>query len=67
MRYYRMPTFLMGPSRYEPITERITFNIDAVSDNADKSELQYLLKMAVERCPVMSSMSHRINVEATIN
>jgi uncharacterized OsmC-like protein len=51
----------------EPITEGITFNIDAVSDNADKSELQQLLNMAEERCPAIYSMSHRINVEATIN
>ncbi|HXV89621.1 MAG TPA: OsmC family protein [Nitrososphaeraceae archaeon] len=51
----------------EPISEGITFNIDAVSDNADKSELQQLLHMAEERCPAIYSMSHRINVEATIN
>jgi uncharacterized OsmC-like protein len=51
----------------EPITEGITFRIDAVSDNADKSALQQLLKMAEERCPAVYSMSHRINVEATIN
>lgn len=50
----------------EPITEGITFRIDAVSDNADKSALQQLLKMAEERCPAVYSMSHRINVEATI-
>lgn len=51
----------------EPITEGITFRIEAVSDNADKSALQQLLKMAEERCPAVYSMSHRINVEATIN
>lgn len=51
----------------EPITEGITFRIDAVSDNADKSELQQLLKMAEERCPAVYSMSHPINVEATIS
>ena len=50
----------------EPITEGITFRIDAVSDNADKSKLQKLLKMAEERCPAVYSMSHIINVEATI-
>lgn len=50
----------------EPITEGITFRIDAVSDNADKSKLQQLLKMAEERCPAVYSMSHIINVEATI-
>ena len=51
----------------EPITEGITFRIDAVSDNADKSKLQQLLKMAEERCPAVYSMSHIINVEATVN
>ena len=51
----------------EPITEGITFTIDAVSDNADKSQLQQLLKMAEERCPAIYSMSHLINVEAVIN
>ena len=51
----------------EPITEGITFRIDAVSDTADKSKLQELLKMAEERCPAVYSMSHIINVEATIN
>ena len=51
----------------EPITEGITFRIDAVSDNADKSKLQQLLKMAEERCPAVYSMSHPIAVEATIS
>lgn len=34
--------------------------------NADKSDLQQLLKMAEEGCPAIYSMSHIINVEATI-
>ncbi|HEX9319965.1 MAG TPA: OsmC family protein, partial [Nitrososphaeraceae archaeon] len=51
----------------EPITEGIIFRIDAVSDNADKSQLQQLLKMAEERCPAIYSMAHQINVEAAIN
>jgi uncharacterized OsmC-like protein len=51
----------------EPITEGITFKMNAESDNADKSELQRLLKMAEERCPAVYSMSHVINVDATIN
>lgn len=50
----------------EPITEGITFRIDANSDSVDKSELQRLVKMAEERCPAMYSMSHVINVDATI-
>jgi uncharacterized OsmC-like protein len=51
----------------EPITEGITFRINAESDNADKSELRRLLKMAEERCPAMYSMSHAIKVDATVN
>jgi uncharacterized OsmC-like protein len=51
----------------EPITEEITFRINANSENADKSDLQRLLKMAEERCPAMYSMSHAIKVDATIN
>ena len=51
----------------EPITEGITFRINANSDNADKPELQRLLRMAEERCPAMYSMSHAIKVDATIN
>ena len=51
----------------EPITEGITFKIDAESDNADKSELERLLKLADERCPAMYSVSHFIKVDATIN
>ena len=51
----------------EPITEGITFRINAESDNADKSELRRLLKMAEERCPVMYSMTHAIKVDATVN
>ena len=51
----------------EPITEGITFKIEADGDNADKSELQQLLKIAEKKCPAMYSMSHIINVDATIN
>jgi uncharacterized OsmC-like protein len=51
----------------EPITEGITFRINAESDNANKSELRQLLRMAEERCPAMYSMSHVIKVDATIN
>ena len=51
----------------EPITEGITFKIEADGDNADKSELQRLLKIAEQKCPAMYSMSHIINVDATIS
>jgi uncharacterized OsmC-like protein len=50
----------------EPITEGINFNVEAESENADKTKLQELLGMAEERCPAMYSMSHKINVDARI-
>ena len=50
----------------EPITEGITFQIDAQSENANNLKLQEILKMAEERCPAMYSMSHKIDVNATI-
>ena len=49
----------------EPITEGISFEIDAESNNADKQKLQ-VVKMAEERCPAMYSMSHVIKVNAQI-
>ena len=50
----------------EPITEGISFEIDAESSNADKQKLQEVVKMAEERCPAMFSMSHVIKVNAQI-
>ena len=50
----------------EPITEGINFKVEAQSENADKSQLQEILRMAEERCPAMYSMSHKINVDARI-
>jgi uncharacterized OsmC-like protein len=50
----------------EPITEGISFQIDAQSDNADKQRLQEIVKMAEERCPAMYSMMHVIKVDARI-
>ena len=35
----------------EPITEGISFEIDAQAENADKQRLQEILKMAEERLP----------------
>jgi uncharacterized OsmC-like protein len=49
-----------------PITEGISFEIDAESNNADKETLQEVVKMAEERCPAMYSMSHLIKVNAQI-
>src|SRR5919198_6519190 len=49
----------------EPITEGINFEIEAKSDNADKQQLQELVRMAEERCPAMYSMKHEIDVNAT--
>ena len=50
----------------EPITEGINFQVEAESEDADKTKLQELLRMAEERCPAMYSMSHKINVDARI-
>ncbi len=50
----------------EPITEGISFEIDAESNNADKKKLQEVVKMAEERCPAMYSMSHVIKTNAQI-
>jgi len=50
----------------EPITEGISFQIDAQSENADKQKLEQILRIAEERCPAMYSMSHIIKVNAQI-
>jgi uncharacterized OsmC-like protein len=50
----------------EPITEGVNFQIEAQSDNADKQQLQELVRMAEERCPAMYSMKHEVKVNATI-
>ncbi|MFY9301338.1 MAG: OsmC family protein [Candidatus Nitrosotenuis sp.] len=50
----------------EPITEGINFQIDAQAENADKQQLQQIVKMAEERCPAIYSMSHVIRVSAQI-
>jgi uncharacterized OsmC-like protein len=42
------------------ITEGINFEIKAQSDNADKQQLQQLVKLAEERCPAMYSMKHQV-------
>jgi len=50
----------------EPITEGINFQIDVQSDNADKRNLDEILKMSLERCPAMYSMMHVIKINAQI-
>lgn len=50
----------------EPITEGINFQIDVQSDNADKKKVEELLKLAMERCPAMYSMSHVIKVNTQL-
>jgi uncharacterized OsmC-like protein len=44
----------------EPITEGIEFQIEAESPNADKKQLQEMIRLAEERCPAMYSMKHEI-------
>jgi uncharacterized OsmC-like protein len=50
----------------EPITEGIEFQIEAESPNADKQQLQEIIRLAEERCPAIYSMMHEINVNAII-
>jgi uncharacterized OsmC-like protein len=50
----------------EPITEGISFQIDAQAENADEQRLQEILRMAEERCPAMYSMLHVIKVNTEI-
>jgi uncharacterized OsmC-like protein len=50
----------------EPITESINFQIDADSDNTNKSKLDQLVRMAEERCPAIFSMTHIIKVSAKL-
>lgn len=49
-----------------PITEGISFEIDAQSESTGKKELQEIAKLAQERCPAMYSMSHVIPVDISI-
>lgn len=51
----------------EPIVDAITFQIDAKSENADRAKLDDILKMALERCPAMYSMSHVVPVNAALS
>lgn len=50
----------------EPITQAISSQIEAESDNADKEKLRQILRMAEERCPAAYSMSHQIKFDAQI-
>jgi uncharacterized OsmC-like protein len=50
----------------EPITEGIEFQIEAESPNADKEQLQDIIRLAEERCPAMYSMKHEIKVNAIL-
>ncbi len=50
----------------EPITEGIEFQIEAGSQDADKQQLEEIIRLAEERCPAMYSMMHEIKVNAII-
>ena len=50
----------------EPITEGIEFQIEAESQDADKQQLEEIIRLAEKRCPAMSSMMHEIKVNAII-
>ena len=50
----------------EPTTEGIEFQIEAESQDADKQQLEEIIRLAEERCPAMYSMMHEIKVNAII-
>ena len=50
----------------EPITEGIEFQIEAESQDADKQQLEEIIRLAEERCPAIYSMMHEIKVNAII-
>jgi uncharacterized OsmC-like protein len=50
----------------EPITEGIEFQIEAESQDADKQQLEEIIRLAEKRCPAMYSMMHEIKVNAII-
>ena len=50
----------------EPITEGIEFQIEAESPDADKIQLQQIIRLAEDRCPAVYSMKHEIKVNSTI-
>jgi uncharacterized OsmC-like protein len=50
----------------EPITEGIEFQIEAESQDADKQQLEEIIRLAEERCPAMYSMMHEIKMNAII-
>jgi uncharacterized OsmC-like protein len=50
----------------EPIMEGLKLQLDAQSENADRSKLEEILEMAKERCPAIYSMTHLIRVQANL-
>ena len=50
----------------EPITEGIEFQIEAESQDADKQQLEEIIRLAEKRCPAIYSMMHEIKVNAII-
>jgi uncharacterized OsmC-like protein len=50
----------------EPITEGIELQIEAENPDADKKQLQEIIRLAEERCPAIYSMKHEIKVNSTI-
>jgi uncharacterized OsmC-like protein len=50
----------------EPIMEGLKLQVDAQSENTDRSKLEKILEMAQERCPAIYSMTHVIKVQAEL-
>ena len=50
----------------QPIMEGIKIQLDAQSEDCDKKKLETILKMSLERCPAIYSMTHIIRVQAEL-
>jgi len=50
----------------QPIMEGLKIRLDAQSEDSEKEKLETVLKMALERCPAIYSMTHIIKVQAEL-
>ncbi len=50
----------------EPITEGISFDVDADAENASKEELRNMLRLAEDRCPALYSMKNVVRTEVRL-
>jgi len=50
----------------EPITEGVSFDVDADAENASKEELRSILRLAEDRCPALYSMKNVVRTEVRL-